>query len=86
MTSEYGSPGDMAYAEDAGGNAFLRKPFTMQELTDCVESLLNPIRSNASPRHELQKPASKAVAAGCVRRIGALNAHAFVRHEHPTAA
>jgi DNA-binding response OmpR family regulator len=86
MTSEYGSPGEMAYAEDAGGNAFLRKPFSMQELTDCVESLLNPARPNASPRHELQKLASKAVAAGRVRRIDALNAPAFVRRDHPMAA
>jgi hypothetical protein len=28
MTSEYGSPEEMAYAEDEGGNAFARKPFS----------------------------------------------------------
>jgi two-component system chemotaxis response regulator CheY len=69
MTSEYGSPGDMAYAEDAGGNAFLRKPFSMQELTDCVGSLLNPIRSKAHPRHELQTLASRPMSAGWMRQI-----------------
>jgi two-component system chemotaxis response regulator CheY len=62
MTSDYGSPADMAYAEDAGGNAFLRKPFSMRELTDCVESLLNPARSSAPPRHALQALASKTAA------------------------
>lgn len=54
MTSEYGSPGDMAHAEDAGGNAFLRKPFSMLELTQCVESMLNPTRSTTPQLHELQ--------------------------------
>src|ERR1700690_1652059 len=39
MTSDYGSPQDRAYAEDAGGNAFLRKPFSMEELRMCIESL-----------------------------------------------
>jgi DNA-binding response OmpR family regulator len=53
MTSEYGNPEDMAYAEAAGGNAFLRKPFSMQELTRCVESLLNTTLSKPS-MHELQ--------------------------------
>jgi DNA-binding response OmpR family regulator len=86
MTSDYGSPGDMAYAEDAGGNAFLRKPFSMQELTDCVESLLNPARSSGPPIHELQTLASKVMSDGCVRRIDAHDAQAFVRRAHRTAA
>jgi DNA-binding response OmpR family regulator len=86
MTSEYGSPGDMAYAEDAGGNAFLRKPFSMRELRDCVESLLDPARSSPPPWHELQTFASKAVSAGHVRRIDVPDAQAFVRRDHPMVA
>jgi DNA-binding response OmpR family regulator len=66
LTSEYGSPGDMANAEDAGGNAFLRKPFTMRHLTYCVESLINPTRWSAPPRHELQPRASKPKSTGYV--------------------
>lgn len=31
---------DMASAEEAGASAFLKKPFTMRELTTCVEALL----------------------------------------------
>jgi DNA-binding response OmpR family regulator len=72
MTSEYGSPKDMAYAEDAGGNAFLRVPLSKQELTDRVESLRHPTRSSAPPRHEPQTLGSKAVSARYVKRIGAL--------------
>ncbi len=40
MTSEHGNPGDMAHAENAGGNAFLHKPFSMRQLAQCIESLL----------------------------------------------
>ena len=41
---------DMASAEEAGANAFLKKPFTMRELTTCVEALLGiaqPIYSSS---------------------------------------
>jgi two-component system phosphate regulon response regulator OmpR len=71
MTSENGSPGDMAHAEDAGGNAFLRKPFKMRQLTRCLESLLNAIRWSALPTHELQPLVSKPMSAGYVpnRRV-----------------
>jgi DNA-binding response OmpR family regulator len=41
MTSDHGDPGQMAYAEDAGANAFLHKPFSMLQLADCIESLLS---------------------------------------------
>jgi DNA-binding response OmpR family regulator len=54
MTSDHGSPTDMAYAEDAGANAFLCKPFSMRELGECVESLLNAVGRLAAPTHELQ--------------------------------
>jgi DNA-binding response OmpR family regulator len=39
MTSDHGNPGDLAQAENAGGNAFLHKPFSMRELGRCIESL-----------------------------------------------
>src|SRR5580704_12567932 len=45
MTSDYGDPGDMAYAESAGANAFLHKPFSMRQLAQCIESLLNLSRA-----------------------------------------
>ncbi len=41
MTSDHGDPGDMAYAESAGANAFLHKPFSMSQLVHCIEFLLN---------------------------------------------
>jgi two-component system chemotaxis response regulator CheY len=39
MTSEHGNPVDMAEAENAGGNAFLHKPFSMRQFAQCIESL-----------------------------------------------
>jgi DNA-binding response OmpR family regulator len=41
VTSERGFPEDMAHAEEAGANAFLRKPFTMKQLTKYVNALLD---------------------------------------------
>jgi two-component system OmpR family response regulator len=62
MTSEYGSPQDKSYAEDAGGNAFLRKPFSMLQFTQCVESLSDVSRWSVPLVSELQavgwKPSS----------------------------
>jgi DNA-binding response OmpR family regulator len=54
MTSDCGTPTDMAYAEDAGANAFLCKPFSMRELADCIRSLLNKFGCGATPTHQLQ--------------------------------
>jgi two-component system OmpR family response regulator len=54
MTNEYGSPQDKAYAEDAGGNVFLHKPFSMAQFTRCVESLSGVSRCNVSLVSELQ--------------------------------
>jgi DNA-binding response OmpR family regulator len=71
MTSEYGSPGDMAFAEDAGGNAFLRKPFSMRQLTRCVESLLNAPRRRWPPIRQLQALGPKPISAGRLSRINA---------------
>jgi DNA-binding response OmpR family regulator len=60
VTSEYGQPEDMAYAEAAGGNAFLHKPFSMRDLARCVHSLLEATRWSPHSSHELQPLASKA--------------------------
>ena len=35
--------GEMASAEEAGASAFLKKPFTMGQLTKCVDALLGQI-------------------------------------------
>jgi DNA-binding response OmpR family regulator len=61
VTSEYASPQDMAYAEDAGGNAFLHKPFSMGQLAQCIESLANATPCSVPAVHELQALAWKPV-------------------------
>jgi DNA-binding response OmpR family regulator len=40
VTSESGFPEDMVYAEKAGANAFLRKPFSMGDLGHYVQALV----------------------------------------------
>lgn len=40
LTSERTFPDDMARAEEAGANAFLRKPFSMARLAAAIEMLL----------------------------------------------
>src|SRR5262245_46442507 len=51
VISERNFPEDMAHAEEAGANAFLKKPFTMQRLTKYVEALLDgPHSSRPSVR------------------------------------
>jgi two-component system, cell cycle response regulator len=40
VTSERAFPEDMARAEEAGANAFLKKPFSMDLLTRCLEMLI----------------------------------------------
>jgi DNA-binding response OmpR family regulator len=40
LIGERGHAEELAYAEDVGGNAFLRKPFSMQHFAHCVEALL----------------------------------------------
>lgn len=41
VTSDTGLPEDMACAEEAGADAFLKKPFSMHDLKTCVEQLLD---------------------------------------------
>ena len=51
VTSERSFPEDMAHAEEAGANAFLRKPFTMKRLMKYVGALLDgPFGSRPSVR------------------------------------
>jgi DNA-binding response OmpR family regulator len=51
VTSERSFPEDMAHAEEAGANAFLKKPFTMQRLLKYVSALLDgPQTSRPSVR------------------------------------
>jgi len=69
MMSEYRTPEDLAYAESAGANAFLCKPFSMRELTHCVESLLTGTRWTAPPIHELQPLVARRRLTGIVSRI-----------------
>jgi CheY-like chemotaxis protein len=53
VTGESGHAHDMAFAEAAGANAFLRKPFTRLQLTACVSSLLDRSARVPRPTHEL---------------------------------
>ncbi len=41
VTSERSFPEDMAHAEEAGANAFLKKPFTMDRLLKYIAALLD---------------------------------------------
>jgi DNA-binding response OmpR family regulator len=51
VTSDRSSPEDMAHAEGAGANAFLKKPFTMHQLLKYVSALLDgPHTSRPSVR------------------------------------
>jgi DNA-binding response OmpR family regulator len=51
VTSERSFPEDMAHAEEAGANAFLKKPFTMRQLLKYVSALLDgPQTSRPSVR------------------------------------
>ena len=51
VTSDRVSPEDMAHAEEAGANAFLKKPFTMRQLLKYVLALLDgPHSSRPSVR------------------------------------
>jgi DNA-binding response OmpR family regulator len=53
VTSELGTSHDMAHAEAARANAFLRKPFSMRELAQCVRSMLDHTPGRALPVHDL---------------------------------
>jgi DNA-binding response OmpR family regulator len=46
VTSQHSFPEDMAHAEDAGANAFLGKPFSMQRLGSYVSVLLEGAKAS----------------------------------------
>ena len=72
MTSDHGDPGDMAYAENAGANAFLHKPFSMRQLAHCIESLLNVSRAAPRLSSEPQAQVSRPLRAASRVHAGAL--------------
>lgn len=49
VTSDFGFAKTMASAEEAGANAFLKKPFSMRQLASYVEALLERIVSKSEP-------------------------------------
>jgi two-component system chemotaxis response regulator CheY len=61
MTSDHGDPGEIAYAENAGANAFLQKPFSMRQLAHCIESLLNASRAATPMSSRLQAQVSRSI-------------------------
>ncbi len=54
VTSDRTFPEDMAHAEEAGANAFLKKPFTMAKLLTYVEALLDGSPSSTPSMRLLQ--------------------------------
>jgi twitching motility two-component system response regulator PilG len=54
VTSERASPEDMARAEEAGANAFLKKPFSPQLLTQCLEMLILGGKESRPPMRRLR--------------------------------
>jgi DNA-binding response OmpR family regulator len=82
MTSDHGDPGNMAYAESAGANAFLHKPFSMRQLAHCIESLLNVSRAgrplSSEPRAQVSRSlraASRAYARTLEFKMSTQNAY-----------
>jgi DNA-binding response OmpR family regulator len=49
-------PEHMAYAEVAGANAFLKKPFRPEALVRCVESLVQGAPASTDSLHLLRQP------------------------------
>ena len=54
-TGEYGTSHDMTEAEKVGANAFLLKPFSVRQLSLCVQSLLDLTAGRALPMRELAR-------------------------------
>jgi DNA-binding response OmpR family regulator len=54
-TGEYGTSHDMTEAEKVGANAFLLKPFSVRQLSLCVQSLLDLTTDRALPMRELAR-------------------------------
>ncbi len=56
VTSERSFPEDMAHAEDAGANAFLKKPFTMPQLLKYLSALLDGPHTSRPSMRRLRMP------------------------------
>jgi DNA-binding response OmpR family regulator len=56
VTSHSSFAGEMASAEEAGANAFLKKPFTMLQLTKYIDVLLGATRPSTPYVRRLQRP------------------------------
>jgi DNA-binding response OmpR family regulator len=57
VTSQFGSAAEMAHAEEAGANAFLKKPFSMLEFGVHLAALLDgawPVAAQIFGRNELR--------------------------------
>ena len=54
VTSECASPEDLARAEEAGANAFLQKPFSMQLVTQCLQMLILGGKESRPPIRRLR--------------------------------
>jgi DNA-binding response OmpR family regulator len=56
VMSDRATPQEMAWAEEAGANAFLRKPFTAQELEAYVHALIDPRLASRPEVRRLRRP------------------------------
>jgi DNA-binding response OmpR family regulator len=54
VTSERASPEDMARAEEAGANAYLKKPFSMPLLAECLEMVIAGAAESRPPIRRLR--------------------------------
>jgi DNA-binding response OmpR family regulator len=54
VASERGFPEDMSRSEEAGANAFLKKPFTMRLLVECLEMLMRGGAESRPPMRRLR--------------------------------
>jgi DNA-binding response OmpR family regulator len=54
VTSDSSDPEHMAFAERAGANAFLRKPFSMKELARYIDALVRNTKRSEPQLHRLR--------------------------------
>jgi DNA-binding response OmpR family regulator len=56
VMGDAGFPEHMVHAEMAGANAFLKKPFRVEALVRCIESLLDRAPASFTSAHVLRMP------------------------------
>jgi DNA-binding response OmpR family regulator len=56
VMGEAAFPEHMAHAERSGGNAFLKKPFGLEALVRCIDSLLDRAPASFASAHVLRMP------------------------------